>query len=141
MQSQCQASDSAFLIRVRKKLAVKVLKSHADGSAEVEVKLYDKVKKRQVNKWLKVREVRAWLQRRRDGNWVEVRLWTSLSPEQASAEEIVALYARRWEQEIFYKELKMGLRNGNLLLSQTPETAAQEVAALLMASSLVARSG
>jgi hypothetical protein len=138
VQSQCQASDSAFLIRVRKKLAVKVLKSHADGSAEVEVKLYDKVKKRQVNKWLKVREVRAWLQRRRDGNWVEVRLWTSLSPEQASAEEIVALYARRWEQEIFYKELKMGLRNGDLLLSQTPETAAQEVAALLMASSLVA---
>ena len=32
----------------------------------------------------------------------------------------------------------MGLRKGDLLRSQTPETAAQEVAAMLMASSLVA---
>ena len=32
----------------------------------------------------------------------------------------------------------MGLRSGDLLLSQTPETAAQEIAALLIASSLVA---
>ena len=138
VQGQGELCDSDHLMRVGKNPAVKVLKGHADGSAEVEVELREKGKKRQVKKRLRTREIRARLRRRRDGAWVDVRLWTSLTPEQASAEELVALYARRWEQEIFYKELKMGLRGGDLLLSQTPETAGQEVAALLMASSLVA---
>ena len=138
VRTRCASSQSEYLLRVRHKLAVKVLERHPDGSATVEVALRDKQKPRVVLKRLKVREVRASLQRRLDGSRVEVRLWTSLSVEQASAGEVVELYARRWEQEVFYKELKMGLRNGDLLLSQTPRTAAQEVAALLMAASLVA---
>lgn len=138
VRAQCAVSEGDFLIRVRGKLMVKVLQRHADGSAEVEVELRDKVKKRQVNKRITVREVKAKVRRGPNGEWSEVRLWTSLSPEEASATELVALYARRWEQEVFYKELKMGLRKGDLLQSQTPETAAQEVAALLIASSLVA---
>lgn len=135
---QCRARQSHLLVRVRDKLKVTVKERHADGSATVEVGMKDPEKPRRVLKSLEVREVRARLLRRRDGQWVEVRLWTSLSVEQASAQEIVELYARRWEQEVFYKELKMGLRNGDLLLSQTPETAAQEVAALMLAASLVA---
>lgn len=135
---QCIQQQSQLLIRVRGNLKATLKQSHADGSATVEIKLKDPEKPSRVIKPLEVREVRARLRRRSDGQWVEVRLWTSLSVEQASAREVVELYAHRWEQEVFYKELKMGLRNGDLLLSQTPETAAQEVAALLMAASLVA---
>jgi hypothetical protein len=51
---------------------------------------------------------------------------------------LLDLYALRWEHEIYYKELKLHLSGGDLLQSHTPVTAAQEVAALLMASSVIA---
>jgi len=41
------------------------------------------------------------------------------------------LYGRRWEQEIFYKELKVDMRSTPCLRSHTPLTAAQEIAALI----------
>jgi hypothetical protein len=69
---------------------------------------------------------------------MEVRLWTSLSPQQASAEELLELDARRWEQEIFYKELKLQINQGDLLAGQRTETAAQQVAAMMIACSLLA---
>jgi hypothetical protein len=47
------------------------------------------------------------------------------------------LYGRRWEEEIFYKELKIDMRSRELLQSHTPETAAQEVAALLLAHAIL----
>ena len=48
---------------------------------------------------------------------------------------------RRWEQEIAYRELKVDLRAGgdSPLASHTPDTAAQEIAALLVAMTMVAR--
>ena len=49
------------------------------------------------------------------------------------ADVLVALYSRRWEQEGFYRELKVDMRSADLIQSHTPETAAQEVAALLIA--------
>jgi hypothetical protein len=52
--------------------------------------------------------------------------------------ELLKLYGFRWEHEIFYKELKINMRGGDVLQSHTPETAAQEVAALLMACALIA---
>ena len=54
---------------------------------------------------------------------------------------MLALYARRWEQELAYRELKVDLRaSGELpLASHTPDTAAQEIAALLVAMAMVAR--
>lgn len=135
---QCDDHQSHYLIRARSNIKAIVKQGHGDGSARVEIALKDPEKRSRVVKRLEVREVRARLRRRCDGKWVEVRLWTSLSVEQADARQVAELYARRWEQEVFYKELKMGLRSGDLLLSQTPETAAQEVAALLLAASLVA---
>ena len=71
-----------------------------------------------------------------------MRLWTSLLDEKAHpALELLALYARRWEQELAYRELKVDLRaSGDLpLASHTPDTAAQEIAALLVAMTMVAR--
>jgi hypothetical protein len=68
-----------------------------------------------------------------------VRLWTNfLSAKQAPATELVELYARRWEHETYYREVKLSLGDGNLLASQGVETACQEIAALLIASSIVA---
>lgn len=52
--------------------------------------------------------------------------------------KLLKLYGFRWEHEIFYKELKLNMRGGDVLHSHTPETAAQEVAALLMACSIIA---
>lgn len=55
------------------------------------------------------------------------------------ATELVALYATRWKEELFFRELKSHLHGrDNLLDAQTPETAAQEVLAMLLAASLVA---
>ena len=140
LQQQCSAlKEQHFLVRVRAKLGVKVRRVLADGSAMVAVELRDKVKKRQVLQTLEVREVRGRVWKRAEKKWVDVRLWTSLSEEQASALELIALYARRWEQEVFYRELKLQVARGELLQSHTPETAEQEIAALLMASALVAQ--
>ena len=140
LQRHCSTlKEQHYLVRVRAKLGVKVRRLLADGSALVEVELRDKVKKRQVLQTLEVREVRGRVWQRTGKKWVDVRLWTSLSVEQASASEIIALYARRWEQEMFYRELKLQVARGDLLQSHTPETAVQEIAALLMASALVAQ--
>ena len=140
LQAQCSArKEQHYLVRVRAKLGVKVRRLLEDGSAMVAVELRDKVKKRQVLQTLEVREVRGRVWKRTEEKWVDVRLWTSLSVEQAAASEIIALYARRWEQEIFYRELKLQVARGDLLQSHTPETAVQEIAALLMASALVAQ--
>ena len=71
----------------------------------------------------------------------EVRLWTSLLDGKAHpALELLALYARSWEQEIAYRELKMDLRasGDSPLASHTPDTATQEIVALLVAMAMVA---
>jgi hypothetical protein len=68
-----------------------------------------------------------------------VRLWTSLLDAAAyPAGELLALYARRWEQEITYKECKVHLSGGDLLSSYTEQTAMQEILTLVIGQSLVA---
>jgi hypothetical protein len=68
------------------------------------------------------------------GAFTTVRLWTRLLDwKRHSATELVALYGLRWEQEIFYKELKVDLRSTPCLQSHTPLTAMQEIAALILA--------
>ena len=124
LQSHCQQGKGQhFLTRVRVKLAVKIIETLAEGSALAGVTMCDKLKKRCVPKSLRV---------------CEVRLWTSLGVEQASAKAIMSRYARRWEQEVCYRELKLQVADGELLQSHTIESAQQEIAALLMASSLLA---
>ena len=139
LQQHCAADkEQHYLVRVKAKLAVQVSTLLADGSAQVEVSLRDKASHRIVLRTLTVREVRGRVWSRAQNKWVEVRLWTSLGVEQAGAEQVLALYSRRWEQEVFYHELKLRVSRGGLLQSQTPETAQQEIAALLMASALMA---
>jgi hypothetical protein len=121
-----------YLVRVASNLKPKLLAKLADGSALVEIKPSQGAGK------LQAREIRGRVRRAR-GAWVEVRFWTSLiDVELYPAKELLALYAWRWEQEMTYKEMKIDLRQAELLRSQTVETAAQEVAALILAHALLA---
>jgi hypothetical protein len=81
-----------------------------------------------------VRAILARVQRGGRGRFTTVRLWTSLLDwRQHPARQLVALYGRRWEQELFYKELKVDMRSAASLQSHTPLTAIQEIAALILA--------
>jgi hypothetical protein len=74
-----------------------------------------------------VREIVGRVQRGGRGASTTVRLWTSLLDWQRHpATELLALYTRRWEQEVFYKELKVDARSTPNLQSHTPLTAMQE---------------
>lgn len=162
LQKHCGRRSSHFLVRVRDRLNVKVRQPCGDGSAQVTVTLREsepvsagngeleapvessaktrgrpRKHPRQKVSELTVREVRGRMQCG-NGQWVEVRLWTSLGEQQASAQELLELYARRWEQELFYKELKLEVNQGALLAGQRTETAAQQVAAMMIACSLLA---
>lgn len=59
---------------------------------------------------------------------------TILDSEQASAEELAALYHERWEIETAFDELKTHLRGSNIVLrSKTPDLVRQEFYGLIMA--------
>jgi hypothetical protein len=121
-----------FLVRVSSHLKPTMLKALRDGSMLVEIK----PSKGRTS--LQAREIRGRV-RRPHGKWVEVRFWTSLLDCKIyPAKELLALYARRWEQEIVYKQIKVDMRQAELLRSQTVETAAQEIAALILAHAIVA---
>jgi hypothetical protein len=127
-----------FLFRVKHSLKiVRRLQPLKDGSQWVLIKVLDPSNYHRVITTLKVREIYATLQRRGHRS-VRIRLWTNLSSEQAPAQELVSLYMRRWEQELYFRELKSQLGINDLLRSQTPETAAQEVATMIIGTSLIA---
>ena len=129
---------SHFLFRARTQIKVEVLQRFRDGSRLVQVPVWVKGK-RQISHYLELREIRVRVGRK-GFRAQELRLWTSLlDPCQAPADELVPLYARRWEHELYYRHLKHELRKTDLLQSHTVHTAAQEVAALMLASALLAR--
>ena len=118
-----------FLVRVKSNLQSRCLEIYADGSALVEIRAG---KKKRL-----VREIVGQV-RRGTGGWSRVRLWTSLLDwRKHPASELLALYARRWEQESFYKELKVDMRSSELVQSHTPLTAAPEIAAWIIAYAIL----
>jgi hypothetical protein len=136
VQARCTAVGSHYLIRVRKNLKARVIERLPDGSTLLEVMVHDPKKQRRA---LRVREVRVRVRRAGRGT-EELRLWTSLlDPKKAPALELATVYAQRWQHELYYREMKVELRDGELLQSHTPETAAQEVAALVVATALIAQ--
>lgn len=115
-----------FLVRVKRRTKRRLLEVYGDGSALIEIG-------RGQSKRL-VREVLGRVQRGGRGPVTTVRLWTSLLDwRRCPAKELLALYGRRWEQEGFYKELKVDMRSTPRLRSHTPLTAVQEMAALILA--------
>lgn len=134
-----EKGNSRFLVRVKETLkAVRRIQCFEDGSELVEIKALDPSNHHRVVGTLPVREIRA-LVNRPGHRPVRIRLWTNLNCSEGDAKELVALYMKRWEQELYFRELKHHLKVNDLLYSQTPETAAQEVCALIIGSSLIAR--
>lgn len=120
------AAERHFLVRVKQNLRRRLLEVYPDGSALVEIRSGQETRL--------VRELLGRVQRGGRGKVTTVRLWTSLLDwRRYPAAELLALYGRRWEQEGFYKELKVDLRSAPCLQSHTPLTALQELAALLLA--------
>ena len=138
LTERLQSLNGRFLVRVKESLKiVRRLKVFKDGSQLVEIKVLDPANHHRVIATLKVREIYATLTR--PGHRpARIRLWTNLSCAEASSEQLVRLYAARWEQELYFRELKWHMGINDLLRSQTPETAAQEVAAMIIGSSLIA---
>jgi hypothetical protein len=138
-QAACEKVGSHFLIRARTNIRAQVVKRFKDGSRLVRVPVREKGKPRVITAWLELREIRVRVQR--PGHRAqELRLWTSLlDPKSAPAQELIELYARRWEHELYYRELKRQLRKNEVLQSHTVETGAQEIAAVVLASALLAR--
>jgi hypothetical protein len=135
----CRRVGSHFLFRARSNVKVEEVRRFKDGSRLVRVPVRQKGKPRQIVEWLELREIRVMLHR--DGfRSTELRLWTTLlDPVTAPAGELVELYAKRWEHELFYREIKRQLRKSGLLQSHTVTTAAQEIAALILAAALLAQ--
>jgi hypothetical protein len=119
-------NERHFLVRVKKNLKRRLLEVNPDGSALVEIRSGKQTRL--------VREILGRVQRSGRGPVTTVRLWTSLLDwRQHPAVELLALYGRRWEQELFYKELKVDMRSTPYLQSHTALTAVQEIAALILA--------
>ena len=134
----CQRVGSHFLIRARAQIQVRTVRCLPDGSRIVRVPVRQKGRPRVILDWLELREIRATV-RRPGFRSTDLRLWTSLlDPRLAPALELVELYAQRWEQELFYRQLKRQLRKTELLQSHTVETGAQEIAAMMLAAALIA---
>lgn len=127
--------DIAFLVRVRDNIKSEVQQRLADGSALVQIP----VKDGGLTYHLKVREINAQGVGR-DGKRFTLRLWTTLIDSQRfPADALARHYAERWEHELYYRELKLDVRNSPVLASYTVETALQEIAALVLASAVIAR--
>lgn len=130
-----------WLARVRKDIKTVILERFSDGSALVEAPAYrtEGTGKRVETGMLRMREIRFEVTGR-DGKRSEVRLWTSLlDAREYPALEMAQNYARRWEHEVAYRELKLDVRSAELLSSHTLETAMQEVMAVVLAMAVVTR--
>jgi hypothetical protein len=136
--ARCAQCGSVFLFRARTNIKAKVLQRFKDGSRLVELPVRDPKKPNRVLRTIRLREIKVRCARR---GFVPqtLRLWTNLlDPRSAPALELARLYAQRWEHELYYRQMKRELRDSALLLAQTPNTAAQEIASLILATSLLA---
>jgi hypothetical protein len=133
----CQRVGSHFVVRARLGLQARRRKRLRDGSALVRVPVR-LPRSRHIVDWLELREIRVRVGR--PGHRThEIRLWTSLvDPTTAPALELARLYASRWEHELYFREIKRQLRRTAVLQSHTVETAAQEIAAVVLASAVLA---
>lgn len=137
-QAACVRVRSHFLLRARPDVKPRVIQRLPDRTRLVEIGLRARTNPNRIVEWLTVREIRVRVGR--PGHRVhELRLWTSLlDPTTAPARELAQLYAHRWEHELYFREIKRELRKTDVLQSHTIVTAAQEIAALVLASAILA---
>jgi len=134
----CQRVGSHVLFRARMLIKPAIRRRFRDGSRLIRVPVRDPKHSSRIVAWLEIREIR--LRVGRPGHRAQVlRLWTSLlDPRTAPALELAQLYARRWEHELYFREVKRHLRKTPVLQSHTVETGAQEIAAIILASAVLA---
>ncbi len=137
-RAACTRVGSHFLLRASRSTKPRVITRLPDGTRLIEIALRARNSPTRILEWLQVREIRVRVGR--PGHRVhEVRLWTSLvDPRTAPALELAQLYTQRWEHELYFRELKRQVRKTDLLQSHTTETAAQEIAALVLVSAVLA---
>lgn len=134
----CQRVGSHFLLRARMLIKPELVRRLRDGSRLIRVPVRDPDHPSRVLDWLETREIRVRVGR--PGHRAQtLRLWTSLlDPATAPAQELAELYAHRWEHELYFREVKRELRHTAVLQSHTVDTGAQEIAALVLASAVLA---
>ena len=134
----CQRVGSHFLLRARMGIKPEIVRRLPDGSRLIRVPVRDPAHPARILDWLETREIRVRVGR--PGHRARVlRLWTSLlDPGTAPAQEVAELYAHRWEHELYFREVKRELRHTAVLHSHTVDTGAQEIAALVLASAVLA---
>jgi Transposase DDE domain len=135
----CRRVGSQFLFRMPRHLKARVITKLPDGSRRVQLNVREQRRGWPIRGSLDIREIRVRVGRngfRRH----DLRLCTSLLDHRmAPALELAQLYASRWEHELYFREAKRVLRQTDLLQSHTVETGAQEIAAIILATALIAR--
>jgi hypothetical protein len=137
-QTACRRVGSHFLLRASRSVKPRVIKRLRDGTRLVQLRVRAPNSPTRIIGWVEVREIRVRVGRR--GHRAhELRLWTSLlAPATAPALDLARVYASRWEQELYFREVKRQVRRNGVLQSHTVETGAQEIAALVLASAVLA---
>jgi hypothetical protein len=134
----CQRIGSHFLLRASRSVKPRLLKRLADGSRLVGLPVRAPRHPNRVLEWRTVREIRVQVGRPGQRPH-ELRLWTTLlDPRTAPALELTRVYASRWDHELYFREIKRQLRRTAVLQSHTVETGAQEIAAIIVASAVIA---
>jgi hypothetical protein len=138
LQAACQRVGSHFLVRAKASVQARVIARCPDGSRLITVAVTPRHRVTPEATTVTLREIRVQVGRPGHRS-TTLRLWTSLTdPGTAPALDLARLYAQRWEQELYFRDVKHHLRRTALLQSHTVETAAQEVAAIVLASALLA---
>lgn len=134
-----QENGSHFLVRVKENLKVRPQRRLADGSWLVSVAVTDPSTGKKTGSLI-LREIHATIHLEGETKPRPMRFWTSLlDPVEHPALVLISLYATRWEEELFFRELKTHVHGANSLLhAQTVESAAMEVMALLLAAAVLA---
>ena len=140
---QKAAPRCEVLMRVSSLRRIKVVEALEDGSAIVEVNV-NRPGSTRTERTLRLRQIsgQVWRGQGRDGEEggrTEVCLWTTLCDQRGHPGlELLALYAKRWEQELFFRELKRHTGRENLLRAGTVAGAEAEFGAMIIAASLLA---
>jgi hypothetical protein len=129
---QARQRGADLLWRAKTHLRLEVLERYADGSYRSAIYASESDWRKRRNP-LSLRVIEYRLEGVAEAEEF-YRLVTTLSPEQAPAQELAASYHERWEIEGAFDELKTHLRGARIVLrSKTPELVQQEFYGLLMA--------
>jgi hypothetical protein len=136
--ARCRTVGSHFLVRASRSVKPRVIRRLRDGSRLMGLPVRAPRNPNRIIEWLEVREIRVRVTRA--GHRAhELRLWTTLTDARtAPALELARVYASRWEHELYFREIKRQLRRSAVLQSHTVETGAQEIAAIVLASAVIA---